>query len=142
MLGWGGDGAGEEACGRRRKGASYIRVLLCIDCIFPGCSLLGVNLACPTLDGGCGGEEPGSGAACVQVLLAQAARPVLWCWSGLDALCRVTQHSPDGPPTAKPNSPAFPRALPRLGPRHPTLSPEGRIPAQHCTARKLGLADG
>lgn len=66
------------------------------------------------------------------------ARPVPWCWSGLDALCQVTQHSPDGPPTAEPHSPAFPR----LGPRHPTLSPEGRIPAHHRTAGKLGLVDG
>lgn len=55
MLG-GGDGAGEEACGRRRRGA---RVILCIHCIFPGCSLQGVNLASPALDGGCWGEEPG-----------------------------------------------------------------------------------
>lgn len=116
---------------------------LCIHCILPGCSLQGVNFACRTLDGGCWGEEPSSGAACVRALLpAQAARPVPWHWRGLDALCRVTQHSPGGPTTTEPNSPAFPRALPWLGPRHPTLSPEGRIPAQHRTTGKLGLTDG
>lgn len=139
----GGDEVGEEACGRkRRKEASYSRVLLCIHCIFPGCSLQGVNLACPTLDSGCWGEQPSSGAVCVQALFpAQAARLVPWCWSGLGALCRVTWQSPDSPP-AEPYSAVFPRALPWLGPRHPTLSPEGRIPAQHHTSRKLGLTDG
>lgn len=55
MHAWGGDGAGEEACGRRR-GA---RVILCIHCIFAGCSLQGVNLTGPALGGGCWGEEPG-----------------------------------------------------------------------------------
>ena len=59
----------------------------------------------------------------------------------LEALCQVTQHSPDGPPTTEPNSAAFPGALPQSGPRHPTLSPEGRTPAQHHITRKLGLAN-
>lgn len=72
MLLGGGDGAGEEACGRRRKQASYIRVMLCIHCIFPGCTLQrGVNLTCPTLGGGCWGKEPGSGAACVCELFSR-----------------------------------------------------------------------
>lgn len=125
------------------EGETYIRVLLRVHCVFAGFSLHRVNLTCPALDGGRWGEEPGSGAVCVRALLpAQAVRPVPWCWSGLDALWQVTQHSPDDLPTTDSNSEAFPRAQPRLGPRHPSLSSEGRIPAQHRTTRKLGLADG
>lgn len=140
VWGCGHDGVGEESC-ERRKRTSYIRVLLCIHCIFPGCSCGRVNLLFPVPHGRCWGEEL---CLCEQSSVCELFS---WCKTlpltleQAGCFCPADSALPRWSPQHRDSFSSISQGTASAGTRAATLGPEGRIPAQHQHPR-LGLGGG